>query len=329
MRKNIIFTAIGLLLLFSSYAAIQMMVPLPIGNRPIEVEIKRGISFKQAVELLSDNGMIRDSNLFLILGRITGLDRKLKAGYYPLWGTMSPFDVFLALRRGHIIEYAITIIEGDTLMEIAEKLSSKGIISTEEFYKLAGDKGFLYALDIDAPSIEGYIFPETYRFPKGIKKEEILMLMVDKLREKYNEELMHRTFELGLTEREVLTIASIIEKEAVTDDERSIISAVYHNRLRRGMPLQADPTAIYGVKSSKEKITKKDLVRKTSHNTYVLKGLPPGPIASPGLKSIIAALNPAKVPYLYFVAKNDGTHHFSVTAAEHLEAVKMYRRGKG
>lgn len=328
MRKNIIFTATSLLLLFSSYAAIQMMIPLPLGNKPIEVEIKRGISFKQAVELLSNNGMIRDSNLFLIIGRITGLDRRLKAGYYPLWGTMSPFDVFLALKRGHIIEYTITIIEGDTLVEIAEKLSSKGIISTEEFYKLAEDKGFLYALDIDAPSIEGYIFPETYKFPKGIKKEEILMLMVDKMREKYNEELMHRTFELGLTEREVLTIASIIEKEAVVDDERPIISAVYHNRLRRGMPLQADPTAIYGVKSSKEKITKKDLMRKTSYNTYVLKGLPPGPIASPGLKSIIAALNPAKVPYLYFVAKNDGTHHFSITAAEHLKAVAMYRRGK-
>jgi UPF0755 protein len=134
--------------------------------------------------------------------------------------------------------------------------------------------------------------------------------------------------ELGWSENKVLVLASIIEKEAVTDEERPIISAVYQNRINKGMPLQADPTAIYGVKSSKLKITKDDLKNQTDYNTYVIKGLPPGPIASPGIKSITAALYPAKVPYLYFVSQNNGTHHFSVTWEEHSAAVKRIRAAR-
>jgi UPF0755 protein len=152
--------------------------------------------------------------------------------------------------------------------------------------------------------------------------------MIDRMREKYSHELLARTEEIGMTERKVLTLASIIEKEAVVDSERPLISAVYHNRLKKNMLLQADPTAIYGIKSSREKITSKDLQRKTLYNTYVIKGLPPGPIASPGIKSIIAALYPAVVPYVYFVSNNDGSHQFSVTAKEHLAAVKSYREKK-
>lgn len=139
---------------------------------------------------------------------------------------------------------------------------------------------------------------------------------------------MKRASELGFSEREVLTLASIIEKEAAVDVERPIISAVYHNRLKKKIRLQADPTSIYGVKSFKEKITLSDLKRKTAYNTYIIYGLPPGPIASPGIKSITAALYPADVSYLYFVSNNDGTHHFSVTAAEHQAAVKAYREKK-
>jgi len=146
------------------------------------------------------------------------------------------------------------------------------------------------------------------------------------MREKFSPDVLARMGKIGMTENEVLTLASIVEKEAVVDSERPLISAVYHNRLKKKMQLQADPTSIYGIKSSREKITREDLLRKTPYNTYQIKGLPPGPIASPGLKSIMAALYPADVPYIYFVSQDDRMHQFSTTAAEHIEAVKLYRQ---
>ena len=308
--------------------AIEFLIPLPIGNKNIEIEIPKGATFRQAVEIFSKERLIRDKILFLFIGRISGIDRKIRAGYYSIYGSMSPLDILKMLKKGQIIEYEITVLEGDSLREVAEKVSEKGIISIEDFVQLSSDEDFLASYEIDAPTFEGYLFPDTYKIPKGMNPEDAIGMMINKMREEYSGELMVRASKLGLSEREVLTLASIIEKEAATDDERYLISAVYHNRLRKGIPLQADPTAIYRIKSFREKITAKDLQRKTPYNTYIIKGLPPGPIASPGIKSINAALYPADVPYIYFVSNNDGSHHFSVTAEEHQAAVKSYREKK-
>jgi UPF0755 protein len=328
MKKNYVAIAASLVLIFLIYSAVELIIPLPFGNKPIEFEIKRGATFRQVVNALSERGLVRDRWVIHIFGRVTGVDRKIKAGYYPLWGTMSPLQIFNAIRLGKIIEYEITVVPGDSLREVGEKLSSQAGIDPAEFQKISTDKDFLDALDVDAPSLEGYLFPDTYRFPKGLEVREVLSLMVDKLREKFTDEMTARALQLDISERDVLTMASIVEKEAITDDERPVIAAVYYNRLKRKMPLQADPTTIYGVKASREKITRDDLLRKTPYNTYVINGLPPGPIASPGLKSIQAALNPADVPYLYFVSNNDGTHSFSVTLSNHEEAVRAYRDKK-
>jgi UPF0755 protein len=328
MKKNAALITLLLLVVFFLYTVAELIIPLPFGNRSIEFEIKRGTTFRQAVEALAQRGMVRDKWVFLVLGRLTGMDRKIKAGYYPLWGTMSPLQIFNAVREGKIIEYEIMVVPGDSLREIVDKFSFLGEIGAVEFRKLSTDRAYLDSLDIDAPSLEGYLYPDTYRFPKGLDVGDILAIMVDRMREKFDDEMLARALEMGISEKEVLTMASIIEKEAVTDDERPTIAAVYYNRLKRNMPLQADPTAIYGVKGSNEKITKSDLIRPTPYNTYVIKGLPPGPIASPGLKSIQAALNPSDVPYLYFVSNNDGTHIFSVTLSSHEEAVKNYRERK-
>lgn len=328
MKKNVIVIMLSLLLLFFVYSAVELMIPLPFGNKAIEFEIKSGTTFRQVVDALARKGLVRDKWVFHLLGRVTGIDRRIKAGYYPLWGTMSPLQIFNAIRLGKIIEYELTVMPGDSLREIGEKFSALAVINIAGFYKLCSDRELLDSLDVDAPSLDGYLFPETYRFPKGLDAKEILMIMVNKLRESYDEGMMARMLELNISEKDMLTMASIVEKEAVVDEERPVIAAVYFNRLRKNMLLQADPTAIYGIKASKEKITKDDLQRKTSYNTYVMKGLPPGPIASPGLKSIEAALNPAKVPYFYFVSNNDGTHNFSVTLGEHTEAVKAYREKK-
>jgi len=325
VKKNIAVILICLVFLYFMYVFIEFIVPLPTGTKTSEIHIPKGATFRQAVEILAKENLIRDKNIFLFIGRLTGLDRRIRAGYYSITGATNPLDILLLLKSGQIIEYAITIVEGDSLLEIGEKLSSKNIVDKETFIKLTKNKDFLKAYDIAAPSIEGYIFPATYQLPKGIEPENALGMMINTLRDKYSEKLKARAEELGFTEREVLTLASIIEKEAAIDSERPIISAVYHNRLKKRMQLQADPTAIYGIKSSKERITLKDLKRKTFYNTYIIKGLPPGPIASPSLKSITAALYPAAVPYLYFVSNNDGTHQFSVTEEEHFEAVKQYR----
>lgn len=328
MKRNIIFILAGVLLLCLTYFAIELLLPLPIGNKNIEVEIPKGATFRQAVEIFSKERLMRDKNLFLFIGRVSGLDRRIRAGYYSIYGSIRPLDILKMLKNGQIIEYEITVLEGDSLREIAKKLSEKGIINIEDFIQLSSDKDFLALYEIDAPTFEGYLFPDTYKIPKGMNPGDAIGMMINKMREIYSGELGVRATELGFSVREVLTLASIIEKEAKTDEERHIISAVFHNRLRKGIPLQADPTAIYGIKSSGEKITTKDLKRKTPYNTYVIKGLPPGPIASPGIKSIIAALYPADVPYIYFVSNNDGSHQFSVTAGEHRTAVKAYREKK-
>ncbi|MBI4688765.1 MAG: endolytic transglycosylase MltG [Nitrospirae bacterium] len=328
MGRNIIAILICLLVLYIVYVTVEFIVPLPTGTETPEIFIPLGATFKEAVEILAKERLIRDKNIFLLIGRLTGLHKKIRAGYYSISGTMSPLDVLLLLKNGQIIEYEITIVEGDSLLEIGEKLSGKNIVDEKTFMELAGDEDLLRSHNIAAPSIEGYIFPDTYKLPKGIEPENALDMMINSMREKFSEKLQRRAADIGFTEREVLTLASIIEKEAIINAERPVISAVYHNRLRKKMQLQADPTAIYGIKSSREKITASDLKRKTPYNTYFIKGLPPGPIASPGIKSIVAALYPADVPYIYFVSNNDGTHQFSVTAEEHLKAVELYREKK-
>ncbi|GER93161.1 hypothetical protein A45J_0894 [hot springs metagenome] len=325
MKNNVKLITIAISLLFLSYIGIQLFVPSNKGGKQIEIEIPEGATYKQAIDILAKNNLIRDKNLFMIAGRIARLDRKIRAGYYVFWGNMSPFEVLKKLKSGKIIEYEVTIVEGDSLLEISKKLAYNKIMPSDTFNSLIKDKGLLNSLNIEAPSLEGYLFPQTYKFAKGAKPVAVLKLMVNKMRDEFNSELKSRAKELGWSENQVLTLASIIEREAKIDEERPLISAVYHNRIKKGMPLQADPTAIYGVKSNKYKITKKDLRKKTDYNTYVIKGLPPGPIASPGIKSIIAALYPAKVPYLYFVAKNDGTHYFSKTLIEHNAAIKRLK----
>ncbi len=326
MKKNVVIIFSCILAMAFAYCSFEMLVPAQKATKNAEILIPKGATFRQAADILTGEKLIRDRNVFLLLGRLTGADRKIKAGYYRIWAEMTPLDIFNVLRKGQIVEYEIRIIEGESLPDIAASFAGTGIATDEAFMKLARDPNFLSAYSIDAPSIEGYIFPDTYLIPKGMPIEDAVGTMINRMREKFSDKMIKRMDELGMNEREVLTLASIVEKEAVIDSERPLISAVYHNRLRQGMLLQADPTCIYGVKNSREKITKEDLLRKTPYNTYIIKGLPPGPIASPGLKSIMAALYPADVPYLYFVSRDDRSHQFSTNIEDHEKAVKLYRQ---
>jgi len=328
MKKDIRIVLIVVLILCTIYVAADLLTPFPIGDKTIEIEIPKGATFRQAVEILSKDGLMRNKTLFFVIGRMSGMERKIRAGYYSIRGSMSPFSLLRKLRGGQIIEYEIVIVEGDSLWEIGGNLAGKGIIKKEDFIRLSVNKDFLNSYDIKAPSFEGYLFPDTYKIPKGTDPKEAIGVMINRMREKYSDELRDRASELGLSEKEVLTLASIIEEEAKVDKERPLVSAVYHNRLRKRIPLQADPTSIYGIDGFRRDITGRDLKRKTPYNTYIIKGLPPGPISSPGIKSITAALYPADVPYIFFVSNNDGTHRFSVTPREHQIAVEIYRKKK-
>lgn len=326
--SQIISVIVGVVVLVSLAIIISLIAPVSFDDTWKEVEIPKGASFSRGLQILKENGIIHSKFGLLFLGKLTKTDKQLKPGYYSLSVSQSPLEIFDDLIQGRTIQYSVTIPEGSTLKKIKNQLIAKGLI-VEESWQLVYDREFLETFGINAPSLEGYIFPDTYKFPKGIAPKKLFRIMVQKLRQVYDDSLAAKTVDLGMTENEVLTLASIIEKEARVDRERPLISAVYHNRLKKKMKLQADPTVMYGVKTERKRIRYKDLRRKTPYNTYAIRGLPPGPIASPGLKSIKAALNPADVDYLFFVSKNNGTHYFSTTGEEHVKAVALYQQNGG
>jgi UPF0755 protein len=302
----------------------HILTPVSFNKKWKEVQIPEGASYAKGINILMENGILSNRFTFLLLGKITSSERMLKPGYYHLSSSMSPLQIFNDLIKGKTIQYSVTIPEGSMLKDIKKRFKDTELLD-DDGWQLAYDEDFLSSLNIDAPTIEGYLYPDTYSFSKGTAPEIIFKIMVQRLREIYDETLMARARELNMTENDVLTLASIIEKEAVFDSERPIISAVYHNRLRKNMKLQADPTVLYGIKRRWKRIRYKDLKRATPYNTYVIRGLPPGPIASPGEKSIRAALYPADVDYMFFVSKNNGTHYFSATGEEHVKAVNLYQ----
>ncbi|MBI4699117.1 MAG: endolytic transglycosylase MltG [Nitrospirae bacterium] len=318
------FILFGFIILSGIIIYLHMTTPASTEDKWIEVFIPEGSTYSQGINILKRDGIINNRLTFLALGRLAGIERRLRAGYYNFNRNMTPFDVFDRLRKGMIIQYSITIPEGAMLEDIKLKLREVRMIN-DESWKLVTDKDFLSSLKIDAPSLEGYLFPDTYSFAKGTDPKDIFRMMVNRMRDQLSEPLMERAAKIGMSEKEVLTLASIIEKEAVINEERYIISAVYHNRLKKRMRLQADPTVVYGIKKISDGITRTDLKRDTPYNTYLNYGLPPGPIDSPGINSVRAALFPAAVDYLYFVSKNDGTHYFSSTGEEHMKAVEFYR----
>jgi UPF0755 protein len=294
-----------------------------------EVQVTEGMSFKAIAGELKKEGIIRYNGYFEIIGRLQGISRKVRVGYYGLNTTMSLWEVLEHLRKGRIIEYEVVVPEGYNIYQIGWTLSGTPLIAEpHEFIDLVKNKAYVSSLGIDADTLEGYLFPDTYFLPKGIKLEDIPKKMVQRYKVMFSDSKRRRAKELGFTEQQIITLASIVEKEARVDSERKLISAVYHNRLKKGMRLQADPTAVYGTKAWITKVTKSDLKRRSPYNTYLHKGLPPGPIANPGEGAILAALYPDKVDYLFFVAQGDGSHFFSKDFNAHEKAIGRYRSNR-
>ena len=289
------------------------------------VVIPRGASVEQIGELLGDAGLLDADLRFLLLTRILGVSSTLPAGEFILDANQSPVDLLTQLVSAKPVQHQLTVVEGLRLEEIADIFAADNWIDKERFLELAGNAGFIAELGLgQLSSLEGYLFPDTYLLVRPSPGEEkILSRLVNRALEVY------RSLEPGdtaLTRHQVFTLASIVEKETGRADERPLIASVFHNRLGRHMKLQSDPTVIYGSENFSGTLTKKDLKTPTPYNTYAISGLPPGPICSPGRESLQAVLAPAATSYLYFVSRNDGSHHFSTSLREHNRAVRKYQR---
>jgi UPF0755 protein len=278
---------------------------------------------------LADAGVIRSQVGFAALALLRGTARSLKAGEYEIPRGASVLAVLQLIEVGKVKPHFIVLPEGATVRDLARELQAQGIARADDVLRLASSPFFAQSLGIEADGIEGYLFPDTYQVAKGMRVEEILGRMVHRLREKVaTPEILARAKARGLNLNELLTFASIVEKEAVLPEERPVIAAVFWNRLRRHMPLQADPTVAYAVGKEGHPPTRADLQIDDPFNTYRYRGLPPSPIANPGLGTVEAVLSPAHVPYLYFVAQDARQHYFSTTLAEHEQAVARYRQSR-
>ena len=275
---------------------------------------------------LAEAGVVRDPATFVIVVLLRGSTRHLKAGEYEVPRDATPWDVAVLVESGRVRQHLVLHPEGASVAELGHVLQGEGLATAEAVARTASDPKFLQSQGIEATSAEGYLFPDTYQFVRGMTTEEMLGRMVQRLHAKLTPELRARARARGLSVHQLLTLASIIEREAVDRSEMRLISAVFWNRLHRDMPLQADPTVQYAVAKERRALTRADLAIDHPYNTYRHTGLPPGPIASPGLGAIEAALDPAPVDYLYFVKRDDRRHHFSTTVGEHNAAVARYRR---
>jgi len=292
---------------------------------PKIVYIKPKTGVQEIAQTLWEAGVIRSRWAFLGMAYLQGSPTRLKAGEYEFTHGMSLREILGKLEAGRVVTHQISIPEGFTARDIAQLLAGEKLVDTDRFMALVADARFVEGLGVAGTTLEGYLFPDTYRLTRGMDEGEIILIMVARFWQAAPRNLDVQARRVGLDVHSVVTLASLIEKEAKLDSERPLVAAVFYNRLRRNMPLQSDPTAVYDVPRPRRRITPLDLKRRTPYNTYLKAGLPPGPIANPGVASLQAALNPAHVTYLYFVAKNDGSHYFSWTLKQHAEAVRKYQ----
>lgn len=290
------------------------------------VLVPKGSRLSGVVVSLRENRVLRHPLVFRALVLLTFSGRRLHYGEYEFSTPPSAFEAWRRLVRGDVIKYEVTVPPGANLYDVAKTLEEDKLATAGAFLAAATSPAVLRRLEIPGESAEGYLFPDRYIFVKPITPEEIIEFMVRQFRRKIPPDTETRAREEGLSLHQVVTIASIIEKETGVEEEKPIVSAVIRRRLALGMPLQMDPTVIYGVKRFDGTVTRKDLRTAGPYNTYLNRGLPPGPIANPGLAALAAALNPSKTEYLYFVSRNDGSHTFSRTLPEHIRAVEQFRR---
>ena len=293
---------------------------------PVTLSIEEGTRFADVARDLGRRGVLAHPLLLTLWARLSGRDRAIHWGEYLITTPLSPLELLARLNGPPDPLHPLTVPEGLTMREVVQLLAAAGFGSEDSFLCILDDPAFLASEELPAEGAEGYLFPDTYAFPLATPPERILRGMVQRFREVFGPELEMRAFDQGLTVHEAVTLASLVEEETARPEERAMVAAVFLNRLRRGMPLQSDPTVLYGREGRDRTLTRADLHRPTPYNTYTIGGLPPTPIASPGRAALVAAVEPAPVDYLYFVARGDGTHEFSSSLTAHNAAVARYQR---
>jgi UPF0755 protein len=292
------------------------------------VEIPQGAGSATIARRLADAGVVQDVSRFRIALWVTGQGRRLQAGEYRFDRAMSPREVIDKIARGDVFVTPLTFREGLTIRQMGALYEGKGFGDAREFIAAASRADLIHDLDPAAKDLEGYLFPDTYTLPRRATADQLVTRMVGGFRKALTPEIVDAASAKGLSLRQLVTLASIVEKETGNKDERPLVAAVYANRLKIGMGLQCDPTVIYALERAGRydgNLTREDLQFDSPYNTYRYAGLPPGPIAAPGRASLAAAASPAPVPYLYFVSKNDGSHAFAETLDEHNRNVQRYQ----
>jgi UPF0755 protein len=323
--------ALGVIVLFLIlvWLAVGLNPPQKLPSERVFFDVEKGMGISAVARALKEKGLIRARFPFVISYHLFFYPQKIKAGEYAFSSPLRAKDILDMLIKGKVYLHAVTIPEGLTAQEIAPlvfPLLSDG----EDGYRAAfQNTEAISSLDQEAKNLEGYLFPETYSFPKGISSKEAAETMVAEFMSVFDETQQSRARALRMTVRKIVILASLIEKETSVPEEKRLVSAVFHNRLRSGMKLDCDPSIIYVLKQEgryEGRLRKKDMSYDSPYNTYLHAGLPPGPICNPGKEALEAALYPAPENYFYFVSKNDGSHHFSRTFAEHQNAVGMYQK---
>jgi UPF0755 protein len=304
----------------------------PGSTAQVYFEVGKGSNLRTISEQLEKQGVVKHWYSLYYLSKFKGDSAALKilAGEYELSPGYTPQKIFEVLTSGKIVQHPLTIPEGVNVHDVAQLMAKTGLVSLEDAQRALSDRNLMLQLDIPALTPEGYLYPETYNFSRPINAEQIVSRVVQEGMKKMDDGIrgwQDRAKEIGFTPYQMLTLASIIEKETSKSEERGLIASVFHNRLRIGMPLQSDPTVIYGIPDFNGNLTKEDLKTPGPYNTYLNTGLPPTPICNPSLDSLKAALYPEETDYLYFVGKGDGSHHFSATYKEHQQAVKNFQQG--
>jgi UPF0755 protein len=329
--------SLGLLLLILSFSFFWLLLRPPSESSVTKVLfIKKGTSLRNISARLEQEGIIRNRHFFVGVTFLLGKKAAIKAGEYDFHTRMLPLEVLNALVKGQVKRHLVTVVEGYTLSQIAQLFNDLNIVDRQAFLEKATSPVFITSLGLFPTqngtdsrvkiSIEGYLFPETYNLIRDMDPEEVIRIMVSQFKKVIGSDLAAKASQLRITQREAVILASIIEKETSLPQEKPLVSAVFHNRLKKKIPLQSDPTVIYGIKDFDGNLSKEHLLTPTPYNTYLIGGLPPTPICSPGKDSLLAALTPAAVPYLYFVSRNDGSHQFSSDIEEHHRAVWRYQK---
>lgn len=322
--RSVLLPGVMVFVVALSVPLFQLLVPAGDGRNVRLVSCAKGAPLYTVATEMESRGIIRSARAFVFLSRIKMADSRIRAGTYQVDDSMSLSEILRKMVSGEIYELRFAVPEGYSLYQLAELLQSRKIFKKADFLAACTDKTLLKEFGIPADSVEGYLYPATYNITPAMKPVDCVRMMVRQF-EQVSGDRVDTLFRKGSRERhDLVTLASLVEKEAMDPNERPIIASVFYNRLNKRMRLQSDPTAVYGVRAFAGNVTRQDVLRKTPYNTYVINGLPPGPIGNPSADALKAALKPATTPYLYFVAKKDGTHFFSVTLDQHNNAVKKY-----